>query len=351
MKSRCYFVYGILFLVCCAQHDRIFAQEQNRYQVYAVGFYNLENLFDAEDDPDNRGDDEYTPGGALGWTPDKYRKKLNNMGYAISQLAREHCPFGPVVLGVAEVENRSVLEDLVATRAMSDMNYNIVHYDSPDRRGIDVALLYNPGLFQVISSKIYPYRLADDSLYRTRDQLLVSGTMAGENVHIIVAHWPSRYGGARSSRLREHAASIARHIIDSLHQDDSNAKVIFMGDLNDDPNDVSVRVVLDARKKQDQVKKGGLYNPMWQIWEKGVGSLAYQGQWNLFDQIIISETLLGKDRSTLKFWRAEVFNRDFLIENEGKNRGYPFRTYSNNTFINGYSDHFPTLIYLVKSVE
>lgn len=186
--------------------------------------------------------------------------------------------------------------------------------------------------------------------FKTRDQLLVSGTIAGEPFHVIVNHWPSRYGGAKSSYLREFAASITKHIADSLYKDNPNAKVLIMGDLNDDPNDKSTRVVLDAKKNKKDVKLGGLYNATWSFYDKGIGSLVYQNKWNLFDQLIVSENLLGDNRETLKLWKIEIFNRDFLIQKEGKNKGYPLRTFSGDTFLNGYSDHFPVIAYFIKEI-
>lgn len=325
------------------------ALSQKKLGVYAVGFYNVENLYDTERDT-LISDNEFLPDGPNAWTPEKYRKKLENTSYVISQLAKDHCPAGIAALGVAEIENRGVLEDLVKTDNLADMGLNIVHYDSPDRRGVDVALLYNPKLFQVVSSKAHPYILPDNPNFKTRDQLLVSGLLGGEMVHIIVCHWPSRYG-SKSSELREHAASITKQIADSLHRIDSNAKIIIVGDLNDEPTDKSCSVVLNAKKKQSDVAPGELYNTMWGFYSKGIGSLAYENKWSLFDQIIISHALLGKDRSTLKFWKAEIFNREFLLQKEGRNKGYPLRTFSGGKFLNGYSDHFPTLIYLVKEFE
>lgn len=343
MKKNIIALFLLLFLTS------LVASAQKKTGVYAVAFYNVENLFNTVHD-EGVNDYEFTPTGANAWTEPKYRKKLDNLAYVIDKLAKEYTQTGPAIIGVSEIENRGVLEDLVKTGKIADVGYEIVHYDSPDRRGVDVALLYNPELFQVTSSTPYPYILPDNPNFKTRDQLLVSGMLAGEPLHVIVNHWPSRYG-AKSSELREFAASISKHIADSLHNADPKAKVIIMGDLNDDPTDKSVRVVLNAKKKQSEVEPGGLFNTMWEFYDKGIGSLGYQGKWNLFDQIIISEPLLGKDRSTLKFWKAEIFNRDFLIQKEGKNKGYPHRTFSNNTFINGYSDHFPVLIYLVKEVN
>lgn len=321
---------------------------QKKYSIYPVAFYNVENLFDTKDD-EGVYDEEFTPTGNKAWTEDKYNKKLNSLASVLSKLAREYSPSGPAVIGVSEIENRGVLEDLLKTKEMASMGYEIVHYDSPDRRGVDVGLLYNPAVFKVTSSKAYQYNLPDNPRFKTRDQLLVSGTLAGESFHVITNHWPSRWG-SKSSELREFAASISKHIADSIYKADPKAKVVIMGDLNDDPVDKSVRVVLDAKRNQKDVKPGGLFNTTWGFYDKGIGTLVYQNKWNLFDQIIVSESLLGNDRSSLKFWKAEIFNREFLIQKEGKNKGYPLRTFSGDTFLNGYSDHFPVLIYLIKEI-
>ena len=348
MKRYAYFgLLGWLLFFVVQSHPA--AAQQKQYQVYAAAFYNLENLFDTERDS-SIFDEEYTPEGSSHWTLDKYQKKQANMAKVISRLAKQYCPQGPAFIGVAEVENRKVLEDLVQQEVIAPVHYGIVHYDSPDRRGIDVALLYNPALFQVSSSQTFAYELPSQPEYKTRDILLVNGQLAGEPLHVLVNHWPSRYGG-KSSALREHAASIVKGIVDSLYQADPQAKVIIMGDLNDDPTDNSVRKVLQAKKNEKEVAKGGLYNTMWQHYDKGIGSLGYQGKWNLFDQIIISEPLLGNDRSTLKFWKSEIFNQAFLTTQEGRYKGYPFRTFAASVFQNGYSDHFPTLIYMVKALN
>lgn len=325
-------------------------QAQKQYGAYCVAFYNVENLFDTEDDPDNPGDDEYTPGGSYAWTPEKYQKKQDNIAYVIEKLGKEVTPVGAAVIGLSEIENRVVMEDLVKNKQIANRNYQVVHYDSPDWRGIDVGLIYNPSLFQLTNTNSHVYRHPDKPNMRTRDQLVVSGILAGEPIHIIVCHWPSRYGG-KGSDNREVAASLANHIADSLYQIDPAAKIVLMGDLNDDPADRSTRVILNAKRKQKDVEPQGWFNTMWQLHDKGIGSLAYQDKWNLFDQIIVSHALLGKDYSNLKFWKAEVFNRDFLLQKEGKKKGYPLRTFSGNTFINGYSDHFPTMIYLLKELN
>lgn len=325
--------------------------QDKKVAIYSIGFYNLENLFDTIPSP-GVNDVEFTPGGVKKWDGRKYWKKIENMSFAISKMAREYCPEGPAVLGVSEIENRTVLEDLVKAPSISSAGYKIVHYDSPEARGVDVALLYNPKLFKVTSSHPYAFTLPNKSYFKSRDQLLVSGLLMGEPVNIIVCHWPSRRNGEKASRyLREAAAKLTRHITDSLFKADPKAKVIIMGDLNDDPYNVPVKEVIGAKKNQEDVQPKGFFNTMWRILDKGVGSLGYQGEWNLFDQIIISHEFLGTDRSTLKYWKAEVFNKDFLIQQEGQYKGYPWRSFSGDTFIEGYSDHFPTLIYLAKEIK
>lgn len=347
MRKNLYLIAALLIAFSCTLN----AQNKKRYAVYAGGFYNLENLFDTDDDPNNRGDDEFTPTGPYKWTEEKYKKKLSNIANVISQLGKEECPNGLAFIGISEVENSRVIEDLLNTAPLNTTGYKFIHYDSPDWRGIDVALIYNPQIFKVTSSTIYPYILPEDSTFKTRDQLLVSGTLAGEPFHVIVGHWPSRYGGDKSSRFRERAAEISKHIVDSIRQSDPNAKVMITGDFNDDPKDKSCSEVLNAKKKQSEVGPNDLFNTTWMLYQKGIGTLCYQNQWNLFDQIIITGNLLGKDKSTLKYWKNKIFNHDFMLQQEGKYKGYPLRTFSGKRFQNGYSDHLPSLVFFIKEIE
>lgn len=332
---------------CCIALISISSYSQKEYNpIYPIAFYNVENLFDTE--KDSRIDDkDFTPGGRYNWTRDKYRKKLNNLAYVIHQLGTEARPEGVALLGIAEVENRKVMEDLIDTGELKNRRYGIVHYDSPDGRGIDVGLIYDKRVFKVSSHKIYPFTLPGSRAPRTRDILVVSGYLDGEPLSILVNHWPSRRG-EDSERLRERAGRICKHICDSIYTRNHRTGIIVMGDMNDDPKDRSTRLSLGAKQYAKDVQRGGLYNPMWNIHNSGIGSLKYRGEWNLFDQIIISESLLKKGRSKLNFERAEVFNKDFLFQKSGNYQGYPLRTFSGSTFLNGYSDHFPTLIYLSK---
>jgi len=342
----------LLFLLTFGQ--LIFAQENKNdtnYFVSCVGFYNLENLFDTIADPDTTKilQTDFTPKGEHHWTSEKYHIKINNMAKVISQIGTDVTPDGLVCLGVAEIENQTVLNDLVNNPQIKNRNYQIVHYESPDKRGIDVAFLYNPSYFKVISSKTFTLKIPDNPDFFTRDQLLVNGTLNGELIHVIVAHWPSRRGGEKRSRpMREAAADLARSIIDSLQNVEPNAKVIFMGDLNDDPVNSSLKKHLKTEAKQENVSDKTLFNPMESLYNKGIGTLGYRDVWDLFDQIVLSKPFLGKDYSSLKYYTAKVYNKPYMKQTEGRYKGYPKRTFAGDTFLAGYSDHFPVYIFLIK---
>ncbi|NDW19689.1 endonuclease/exonuclease/phosphatase family protein [Dysgonomonas sp. 216] len=331
----------LFFIIILSVH--ILSYSQEKAQLYSVAFYNVENLYDTKRDKSIE-DADFTPQGAKKWTNDKYEKKIENISEVLAKLGNNTKRLQPCIIGLAEVENRAVLEDLIHSKNLKKNNYKIIHRDSPDKRGIDVALLYNPSIFKPSGYSTYKFASADSPWYKSRDFLLVSGSIANEKVHIIVNHWPSRRGES-SSELREYAASVCKHIHDSIYKKEPTSKIIIMGDLNDNPDDNSCRLMLKARKSVSAVKKGGLYNTMWSLYKKGEGSYRYQRKWNMYDQIIISESLLNK-KSALKYVGAEVFNPDFLFQHKGAFRGYPFRSFSGNTFINGYSDHLPIIIFL-----
>ena len=340
-----------LFALCTTQRPASAGDKRN-VQLVCIAYYNLENLFDTIPNQENGSDLEYTPGGALKWNTHKYNEKLRRMSFAISQIGLDQSPVGAVIVGVSEVENRGVLEDLVRQPAIADRQYGIVHFDSPDRRGIDNALLYNPRFFTVSNAVAHPTILPGRTRPTTRDQLLVSGYLMGEKIHIIVLHWPSRWGGEAASRPnRVAAAQITLAIVDSINAVEPNAKIIVMGDLNDDPSNESVAVTLNAKRNAADVEPGGLFNPFWAIHDRGIGTLMFQNRWNLFDQIMVSYGLLNAPRNEWRYWRAEVFNPPFLRHQEGRNRGAPLRTHQGGVWLNGFSDHFPTLIYLVREVE
>jgi hypothetical protein len=327
--------------------------EDKQFLATGIGFYNLENLFDTIIDPDQNKilQDDYTPKGNKGWTSQRYHEKLENMSKVISEIGTDITPDGLAILGVSEIENKSVMEDLVATKNLKSRGYKVVHYDSPDKRGIDVGLLYNPKYFKVTSSSSISLRRIDTTFY-TRSQLLVSGLLNGEEVHVIVAHWPSRRGGEKKSKPRRaSAAKLGRMIIDSLQAEDPNAKVFYMGDLNDDPVDESVKKHLGGVAKEENVQKADLYNPWAEYYKKGIGTLAYRDAWNLFDQIMVTKPLLGKDYSSYKLYKSKIFNKAFLKNTSGRYKGYPYRTHAGGSYTGGYSDHFPVYMVLIKELR
>ena len=321
---------------------KVFGQKQAK--AVCIAFYNLENLYDTINDP-TINDEEFTPSGGNAWTYDKYQKKLDHMSTVISLIGEDVLKGGPTIIGLSEIENRGVLEDLINTPALKASGYGIAHFDSPDRRGVDVALLYKKKDFTLVNAVAVPMKMPGQPEFKTRDQLVVTGLIDRDTFTIVVNHWPSR-GNDVPYRLA--AAAVTKSIVDSLYKVHHDARVLVMGDLNDDPIDESVAVILGAQGKAAKVKAGGLFNPMWQLFKDGIGSLAYKDSWNLFDQIIISEPLIREKNNSWKLYKARVFNKPFMIQQEGQFAGYPFRTFAGGAYAGGYSDHFPTYVILVK---
>lgn len=334
-----------LFVVFTLFSIAAYAQVKT-YQVAVVGFYNLENLFDTIDSPETN-DTEFTPSGSGGWNSVRYQKKLEQMGRVIRSLGDEMVKEGPVIVGVSEVENRLVMEDLVKVPALK--GYSFVHHESPDRRGIDVAMVYQASRFRVLGQKALPVPNPADTSWRTRDVLLVYGTIDGDTLYLMINHWPSRRGGEQTTApLRAAAATVCRKASDSLFGIHPGAKIIIMGDLNDDPVDKSLTEYLNAKLKPEKTGPGDLFNPMAQLFRNGLGSLAYRDAWNLFDQIIVSQPLLPETSSGYRFYKANIYNRKYLVQKDGQYAGYPFRTYGGGVYQGGYSDHFPVYIFLVR---
>ena len=326
------------------------AQNQKRYEVYSVGFYNLENLFDTIHDK-GKNDYEFLPDGTNKWGTLKYTNKLKNMATVLNEMATDVSPVGMAAVGVSEIENSRVLADLVNHEILAPRGWDFVHIEGPDRRGVDCGLLYNPKLFKPINSKLAPYTTVDnDTTYKTRGFLIVSGEMGGEVVHIIVNHWPSRYA---KSPARERAGVLVRQLKDSIMAEMPETKVLIMGDMNDDPDDKSMKTCLGAvRDKEDIKASTDLYNPWWNILrKKGLGTLKYKGKWNLFDQVVLSGNLIGTDRSTLKLYKTEIFSRSYMFQQEGRYKGNTKRTHAGGVWLNGYSDHLPVITYLIKEAK
>lgn len=330
------------------------AQQRKQYKVVNIAFYNLENLFDTVHAP-GKNDYEFLPAGTKKYTPAVYHDKLKNLASVLRDIGTDVSSDGPAVIGVSEVENRSVLEDLVKQEAIASRKYAVEHYESPDPRGIDVGFLYNPKYFTVETS--YPITVplpsVNDTIpHTTRDILLVKGKLDGETFHFFINHWPSRLGGAGAMDNRSLAAAICRKAIDSIYATDKEANIVVMGDLNDNPDNASVVRALNAGGKMDKLPAGALFNPWLDYYNRGIGTLAYQDAWALFDQIIISRHLLDKTAGNhLRFYRSNIFRRDDMIQTTGRYKGYPKRTYDFDNYVSGFSDHFPTYITLIKPIE
>ena len=361
-------LFFVLFAISAAN------AQAKKYNIHTVAFYNLENLFDTINQSNN--DEEWLPNGAQNWTSSKYKQKLHNLARVLSEIGTGENPNNaPTLIGGCEIENRGVLEDLVKEPLLINKDYGIVHFDSPDKRGIDVALLYQkkhfkPTSFKNIPLLIYrnqmnntakdkdateevveekPEAVGKDERVYTRDQLLVTGFLDGEEVNIIVNHWPSRSGGEKkSSPFREAAGRLNRQIMDSIFKINPNAKIITMGDLNDGSYNKSVKEGIGAKRKKEEVKQFGIYNPFEEMFYKGNSSLFYRDAGDIFDQIMVSEAFIQKDYSSFRYWKAGIYNKPYMITKTGQYKGYPLR--HSLTEI-GYSDHFPVYIYLIKEIK
>ena len=321
---------------------------------YKVVFYNFENLFDTIHDP-GVFDEEFTPEGPKKWNSAKYTRKIGNLERVLFDIAAEDKDY-PVVIGVSEIENRSVMEDVIAQPKLAPGNYRIVHYDSPDARGVDVAFYYRPDVFKLEGSAAIPFKMPELPNFRTRDFVTMWGTIDSEPFFFLVSHWPSRLGGKEASApKRLAAAKQVKHIVDSVTAANPATKVVVMGDLNDDATDDSIVEGLRAKGKIKEVGKGDMFNPFIGLLKAGYGTLAYRDEWNLFDNIIVSENLATGSTGSLKIQPAGnskfyggIFRRPYMIQKEGQYKGYPLRTFVGNDFQGGFSDHFPVYIYIAK---
>ncbi len=314
-----------------------FNMTEKEKDIYTIAFYNLENLFDTIDDPDTF-DDDFTPDGVKKWTPRRYKKKIKRLARAISTIGDENTKHPPVVLGIAEVETFEVVKDLIQDKNLVNYNYGIVHYDSPDERGIEVAFLYRKKYFELLESKPYAihFKRNDGSIDYTRDVLYVKGNLNGELIHFLVNHWPSRRSGTDNSEYKRIAvAELNKKIIKEKVQNIDDEKVIIMGDFNDNPTDKSIKGSLLTED---------FYNPMESLFDKGMGTSNHKGEWCLFDQILFSKNFYTS--GTHLYENAGVYSKHFLKDKFGKYVENPFRTYKGNWYKGGISDHFPVYVSL-----
>ncbi len=340
-----------LFLLCLAALVSVRSYTQKRtYQIRTIAFYNVENLFDIANDSLTY-DDDRTPEGKDNWTPMRYKQKIETISKVLSEIGSDITKSSPDIIGLCEVENQYVIEDLVNHKNLQSKDYGIIHFDSPDERGIDVALLYKKSAFIPNSFQSHRLVVYNEDGFRdyTRDHLVVGGYLDTEQFYFIVNHWPSRSGGETRSRpSRIAAAQLNKHIIDSILQTNSNARIISMGDFNDDPTSDSLKKVLRTKGQTNNLQANDLFNPMERLYKKGIGSLAYRDKWSLFDQLFFTSNLISADKAYYTFWKAAVFNPTYLVDQSGTYKGYPLRTYAGGSYIGGFSDHFPVYMYLIK---
>ena len=315
-------------------------RKKYKKHLFTIAFYNLENLFDAEDNEFTL-DEDFTPKGFKKWTPKKYRRKLAKLSRTIAKIGSSANKYPPVLIGVAEVENESVMQDLVKTKPIDQYHYSFIHYESPDERGIDTGLIYNQKYFEVITSK--PIPLIVDNLNgerdTTRDILYVCGKLNGEKIHLFVNHWPSRRDGSDSTEYKRiKAAQVIKEEMRAIENEDPSANYIVMGDFNDDPRSKSIQTLLENTS---------LHNPMEKLHAPELrGSASYKRKWILFDQIILSHSFYNYEKKSHSFHTANIFDDEFLKELKGKYKGSPYRTYAGRKYLGGYSDHFPVYIIL-----
>jgi len=306
---------------------------------HTIAFYNLENLFDIYDDPDFD-DDDFLPDSEKKWTYRRYKKKIRRLSKVIRTIGDDGIKQPPSVIGVAEVENIDVVLDLVESDNLNEFNYGIVHYDSMDERGIEVAFLYRKEHFELLDSKRYTTYFIRDNGEKdyTRDILKVKGKLHGETIYFLVNHWPSRRKGTEETEYRRvQLANLARNIIEEIQEQEPNAKIIVMGDFNDNPNNKSIKQVLVT---------DDFYNPMESMFDKGNGSGNHQGDWFLFDQIIFTKNFFTESNHIFK--NAGIYDKHFLKDKQSRYSDNPLRTYKGKWYKGGMSDHFPVYITVEK---
>ncbi|MFW6245892.1 MAG: hypothetical protein ACOC13_00440 [Tangfeifania sp.] len=337
--SRILLLGGMIFLLeSCAPYKN--ATRRNM----TVAFYNVENLFDLEDAP-GKADEEFTPESDKNWNRERYEQKLEDIARVISALNEGDLP---EIVGLSEVENEQVLNDLTRTGLLAGGKYKVIHHESPDFRGIDCALIYRPAEFKVLDHFAIPVKFEDDPDYKTRDILYVKGrTRNWEQFHIFVNHWPSRIGGVEQTEpKRKKAAAILKSKIDSVMQKKPRAHILVMGDMNDEPTNESLLEVLNAQPPSNEDAE--LLNLMFPADKEGKGSYNFRGNWNMLDNIIVSANLLDDKGFQVLSNRGYVFRQEWMEFKNNEGVIYPNRTYGGPNYYGGVSDHFPVYIRLKR---
>ena len=333
-------VLSSLIIFACGSKKESASKEENSYA--RVLFYNVENLFDTLDTEGVK-DSEYTPGSDKNWNSERYYEKLSQLSKVI---ASADTGYFPDLIGLSEIENKEVIIDLINSPLLKDQNYSIIHQDSPDKRGIDVSLIYNDAYEPIYMDFI----LVDLPVERshTRDILYSKGVLYKDTVHIFINHWPSRYGGKEiSDPKRAFTAQILRDVIDSIQDADNSPRIIIMGDFNDYPPDSSLSYVLNAKAVVGE-NENDLINLAWDINAAGKGTYNYKGEWGALDQFIITANFFSQGKLRADEQSYNVVKRDWLLYTNNKGEQYPSRTYGGKNYYGGYSDHLAILLKLKK---
>ncbi len=341
MRNRTFF--GVLFILIS-----ISSFSQKNTEQFSILFYNVENLFDTKNNPETE-DDEYTHKGEKYWTNQKLNQKLQNISKVILSSAGWDLP---ALVALCEVENKYVLEKLKNDSPLRSKQYKIIHKESPDHRGTEVAVLYNPQQFVPITYNYFPLKDKNDAVIATREILYLSGIVGEtDTLHIFVNHWPSRYSGMLETKAdRMLAAQTLRQKVNALFELYSNPKIIIVGDFNDQPTNESIQQTLAAKKVENEIENKALYNLSYPWMSENSGTLKFQSQWSVFDQIIVSGYLLNSGSGYLaKAENASIISFPFLFEKDEKYGGQkPKRTYYGYQYLGGFSDHLPVLLQLQK---
>lgn len=347
-------ILALLILGCSSPTEESNTIDYNNQQLqqstllnmtnHPVVFYNVENLFDTKDDPNNPGDDEFTIYGFKQWDDERYQTKLKNLQYALSLADGE----APLFIGLAEIENRDVLVDLSDTGPFKSVNYKITHFDSEDRRGIDCGFIYDADRFSPTLETKLVVKMEDDPNFKTRDILYIKGKLSGDTeIHVFVNHWSSRREGqAETEPRRIAAAKILRAKIDEITNYDPKANIIVMGDFNDTPLDVSIHNVLKANSIHD-LRKGNLVNLLYNHQKRDEGTSVHRGDWDVIDQLIVSQSILhGQSGLKLRENTGHILRDEKLLYTYHNGDQKPNATYGGDTYYGGYSDHLPVYFFL-----
>ncbi|MFA9290327.1 MAG: hypothetical protein ACEQSF_03775 [Solirubrobacteraceae bacterium] len=370
-------------------------ENNNKYNVATFAFYNVENIFDTINSVDllnkktqtietislnkailegadftkNRifnqthnqnlylkliNNEEFTPKGPRLWNKARYEKKIEKISYVISNIGKELFHSPPVIVGLSEIENETVLKDLLNSQLLGNYKYNYVHFNSLDSRGIDCALIYQSSRFKLIESKNYRVELIKDQIKEySRDILFVSGLLDGEKISVFVNHWPSRRSGEKlSEAYRIKTATILATKIKELKEKNAEEKIVIMGDFNDNPTNKSIKM-LNSKPLKENLANEDFYNPMEVLFKKGFGTAAYMDSWFLFDQFLVSASLVNeKNMGLYHYHNAGIFDKEFLKTPKGKYKGYPRRSFNGIIFDeDGFSDHFPVYLNLKRRIN